>query len=64
LANGQQVIIKQIGGNYEISLPASLPDALDAVIAVQYDKSLDKVKIIKTSFQQIEKGNPQTLDLK
>lgn len=64
LANGKKVNIIQTGDNYEINLPSPLPDELDAVIAVQFNKPLDKVGIIKTSYQQLEKGNPQTMDLK
>jgi alpha-L-fucosidase len=64
LANNQKVEVKIVGSNYEISLPKTLPDALDAVIVLEFDKSLANLKTIKTSFENIEKGNVQTHDLK
>ena len=39
-------------------------DALDAVIVVEFDKSLADVQTIRTSFENIDKGDPKTLDLK
>ncbi|MBL7969811.1 MAG: alpha-L-fucosidase [Prolixibacteraceae bacterium] len=64
LANNQKVEVKTIADNYEIALPPVLPDALDAVIVLEFNKSLADVKTIKTSFENIDKGDPKTHDLK
>jgi alpha-L-fucosidase len=64
LANGQKVNVKTVAGIYEIELPKTLPDPLDAVIVMEFNKSLAGLPIIKTSFENIDKGNPQTHDLK
>ena len=64
LANKQKVEVKIVGSNYEITLPNTLPDTLDAVIVLEFDKTLADIKTIKTSFENIDEGNPQTHDLK
>lgn len=64
LANGQKVFVKTVDDKYIITLPTLLPDALDTVIVMEFSKSLAGSPIIKTSFENIDKGNPQTHDLK
>lgn len=64
LVNRQKLDFKVLDGNIQISLPKNLPDNLDTVLVLEFNQSLDNIPIIKTSFQNIEKGDPALLDLK
>ncbi len=64
LKNGKNVDVKTVANKYEIELPAMLPDAINTVLVLEFDKTLDGVPTIKTGFTGIEKGNPKTHDLK
>lgn len=50
---------------HELSaLPIILPDSLDTVVVLEFDTSLNNIPTIKTSFQNIDQGDPKTHDLK
>lgn len=46
LINGDAVECKKVGGSYEFKLPKELPDQLDTVLVVEFDKILDGIKPI------------------
>jgi len=63
LVNNLPVKIDIVGSTYKFILPKELPDTLDAVLVVEFSKELDGISPLKTSFQNIDKGNPKTHDL-
>jgi len=57
LSNNISVEVKQVGDYFEFKLPKELPDAIDSVIVVEFDKPLDEISPIMTSTHKIKKIN-------
>ncbi|HZL09528.1 MAG TPA: hypothetical protein VFC65_05990 [Prolixibacteraceae bacterium] len=55
LVNNLPVKIYLDKATYKLNLPKELSDKLDAVLVVEFDKNLDGVGSLKTSFQNIDK---------
>ena len=62
LTNGNRVEFKTVGDNYEFKIPKELPDKLDTVLVIEFDKILDGITPVKTVFQSINQGNLETLE--
>ena len=46
------------------ALERFVKDTLDTVVVLEFDTSLNNIPTIKTSFQNIDQGDPKTHDLK